>query len=81
MSNPNSGHKKALYHHTIYENSTADIGLDIFPERWGGKSAIKIRITGRSDSGYATKMDDRHSISGGVVYIEGCSAVNRSTTH
>lgn len=75
-------HKMALYHLMKYVNSTADRGLEIFPERtWDGKSVIKLRFTGKSDSDDAANMDDRCCISGGVVFIEGYPAVNRSAAH
>jgi hypothetical protein len=38
------------------------------------------KIHGRSDSDFAANKDDRHSISGGVVYLEGCPITFRSST-
>ena len=40
----------------------------------------QFRIHGRSDSDFAANKDDRRSISGGVVYLEGCPITFRSST-
>ena len=81
MSAPNESHLKALRYLMKYVVGTADRGLVLFPDRmWDGSSEIKFRIHGRSDSDYAANKDDRRSISGGVVYLEGCPITFRSST-
>ena len=41
---------------------------------------FKLRIAGRSDSDYAANTDDRRSVSGSQVFIEGAPACFRSAT-
>ena len=80
MSTPNESHLKALRYLIKYVVGTADRGLVLFPDRmWDGSSEIKFRIHGRSDSDFAANKDDRRSISGGVVYREGCPITFRSS--
>ncbi len=63
-----------------YVVGMADRGLVLFPDhKWDGSSEIKFRIHGRCDSDYAANKDDRHSISGGVVYLKGCPIMFRSS--
>jgi len=53
----------------------------LFPDGiWDSSSEFKFRIHGRSDSDYAANKDDMRSISGGVVYLEGCPITFRSST-
>jgi len=81
MSAPNESHLKALKHLMKYAVGTADQGLVLFPDQmWTGRSEFKFWIHGRSDADYAANKDDRHSISGGVVYLEGCPITLRSST-
>jgi hypothetical protein len=81
MSAPNESHMKALKHLMKYVVGTADRGLVLFPDRmWTDCSEFKFKIRGRSDSDYAANKDDRRSISGGVVYLEGCPITFRSST-
>jgi hypothetical protein len=47
---------------------------------WTDCSELKFKILGRSDSDYAANKDDRRSISGGMVYLEGCPITFRSST-
>ena len=47
---------------------------------WDGNSEFMFQICGRSDSDYAANKDDRRSISGGVVFLEGCPITFRSST-
>ena len=55
--------------------ATKERGFLIKPERkWDGASAIKLRISGKSDSEYM-KDPSRHSVNGWVCYLEG-SAIN-----
>ena len=81
MSAPNDSHQKALRYLIKYVMGTVDRGLVLFPDqKWDGSSEIKFRIHGRSDSDYAANKDDRRSISGGVVHLEGCPITFRSST-
>ena len=41
---------------------------------------FKLRIAGRSDSDYAANTDDRRSVSGSRVFIEGAPACFQSVT-
>ena len=54
---------------------TKERGFSIKPEeKWDATSAIKLTISGKSDSEYM-KDPSRHSVNGKVCYLEG-SAIN-----
>ena len=73
MSAPNESHQNALKHLMKYAVSTEDRGLVFFPDQmWDGRFEFKFQIHCRSDSDYTANKDDRRSIFGGVVYLEGC---------
>ena len=45
------------------------------------ESEFKFQIHVRSDLNYTANKDDRHIISGEVVYLEGCPITFRSSMH
>ena len=47
---------------------------------WNGSKEFKFTIHGRSDSDYAGNKDDRISVSGGRVFLNGVPVTFRSTT-
>jgi hypothetical protein len=81
MAWPGGDHQKALNHLMHYVVSTKERGLVIAPERiWDGSADFLFRIHGRSDSEYAANTDDRRSVSGARVFVEGAPVVFRSAT-
>ena len=72
---------KALEHLIKYVMSMAEQGLVLYLDRmWDDNSECKSCISDRFDSDYAANKDDKRSISGGVVYLEGCPTTFRSST-
>lgn len=60
---------------------TKDRGLILSPTRkWDGKRGFKFRISGRSDSNYATCKSDRKSVMGWITYLEGAVVSAKSAT-
>eukprot|EP01082_Thalassiosira_pseudonana_P000277 g29.t1 g29 contig1:64548-67487(+) len=81
MSAPGTVHNDALYWLIHYVISTRNRGLVLEPDRvWDGSSKFKFRIGGRADSNYAANEDDRRSVTGGRVRLEGCPVTFRSAT-
>ena len=81
MSAPRYPHLKALEKLMRYIVATKERGLVLKPNRtWNGDVSHKFVIHGRSDSDYAANTDDRRSISGGRVCLEGCPVIFRSQT-
>ncbi|KAL7527057.1 hypothetical protein ACHAWF_002020, partial [Thalassiosira exigua] len=81
MSAPNATHMEALQRLMHYVTSTGNRGLELTPDRaWDDSKDFKFRIKGRSDADYATNPDDRRSVSGGRVFLEGCPESFRSAT-
>eukprot|EP01082_Thalassiosira_pseudonana_P003604 g3149.t1 g3149 contig12:1513564-1518213(-) len=81
MSAPGTVHDDALYWLIQYVISTRNRGLVMEPDRvWDGSSKFKFRIGGRADSNYAANEDDRRSVSGGRLRLEGCPVTFRSAT-
>ena len=79
MSNPQQQHWKPLTHLIKYVAGTPDRGLTLAPNHiWNGDMNFELRIMGRSDSDYAANTDERHSISGSCVFIEGSPACFQS---
>ena len=75
MTAPKEAHVRALK----YVVSTENRGLVLSPkERWSSKH--KFKIHGRLDLDYAMNPDDRRSISGGRVFINGAPIASRSVT-
>ncbi len=71
---------KPLKYLTKYIVGMADQGLVLYPNRlWDGSLEFKFRIHGRSDSDYAANKYDRHSISEGAIFLEGCPIAFRSS--
>ncbi len=81
MSGPRLAHEKGLKHLMRYLVNTKNRGLELAPTRlWDGSSDFEFIIHGRSDSDYAANTDDRRSVSGGRVFLEGAPAMFRSST-
>jgi hypothetical protein len=81
MSNPQQQHWKPLIHLFKYVMGTPNRGLTLTPNRiWNGDMNFELPIAGRSDSDYAANTNDRRSISGSSVFIEGAPACFRRAT-
>ena len=85
MSAPREAHVKAMGTAMKYVVATRNRGLVLAPYTvWdGGKlfsETFAFRIHGRSDSDYAANTDDRRSISGGRVFLNGAPATFKSAT-
>ena len=72
---------KALLSMMKYIVATKNRGLVLSPDTlWNGNKSFHFRIHGRSDSDYAANTDDRRSISGGRVFLNGAPVMFRSAT-
>ena len=85
MSAPREAHVKAMGTAMKYVVATRNRGLVLAPDTvWdGGKSfneTFAFRIHGRSDSDYAANTDDRRSVSGGRVFLNGAPVTFKSAT-
>jgi hypothetical protein len=81
MHSPNSAHEKALKHLIHYVISTENRGLVIKPNRvWDGSSEFEWNVESCADSNYASNVDDRRSVTGGDVTINGAPVSMRSAT-
>ena len=81
MSAPRDVHVPALERLVHYLVCTPNRGLFMHPNRkWDGSKDHKFRICGRSDSNYAANTDDRRSVSGTSVKVDGCPVIFRSNT-
>jgi hypothetical protein len=81
MSAPRVPHMKALTHLIHYVTSTPERGLVLKPNRvWNGDKDFEWVIGGRSDSNYASNVDDRRSVTGGRVLLNGSPVTFRSAT-
>jgi hypothetical protein len=81
MSAPTTVHEEALRRLMKYVVATRNRGLILSPDAiWDGSSDFKFTIHGRSDSNYATNPDDRRSVSGGRVFLNGAPIMFRSGT-
>jgi hypothetical protein len=81
MSAPTTVHEEALRRLMKYVVATRNRGLVLSPDAiWDGSSDFKFTIHGRSDSNYATNPDDRRSVSGGRVFLNGAPIMFRSGT-
>ena len=64
-----------------YMVSTRNRGLVLAPKAlWDSGRNFKFEIWGRSDSDYATNPDDRRSVSGGRVFVNGAPVTFQSAT-
>ena len=81
MSNPQVGHMDAIKHLARYMVGTPNRGLVLAPKRvWSGDMDFEFRISGRSDSDYAACKDDRRSVTGSRVFLDGAPVAFRSNT-
>ena len=81
MQGPRPAHVKALNTLIRYLLATPNCGLVIEPDSvWNGDKDFEFEIHGHSDSDYAGNVDDRRSISGGQVFLNGSPIVFRSAT-
>ena len=73
-------HLKALIQLVNYAWQTPKRGWYLKPTRaWDGiDKSFKFRISGKSDSSYATCVDTRKSVTGYVVYLEGAPVAIKS---
>ena len=79
MTAPREAHVRALMTLMKYVTHTKHRGLMIAPkEMWS--AGYKFKLHGRSDSDYATNLDDRRSISGGRVFVNDVPISFRSIT-
>lgn len=68
-------HLKALKHLMTYDVSMVDKGLVLFPDRvWDSSSELNLCVHGRLDFDCAANMDDRQTMSGGAVFLDGVSS-------
>ena len=71
----------AIKHLARYMVGTPNRGLVLAPKRvWSGDMDFKFRISGRSDSDYAACKDDRRSVTGSRVFLDGAPVAFRSNT-
>lgn len=81
MHAPNESHWKALHYCLAYIMGTSNRGLVIRPARvWDGSKDFVFVIHGRSDSNYASDVDDRRSVTGCRTFLEGSPVCMRSAT-
>jgi len=81
MHAPTEEHNAALHYCMKYVVSTPERGLVLRPEgTWNGDKKYEFVVHGRSDSDYAGNTDDRRSISGGTVTVNGAHVILRSAT-
>ena len=81
MSAPKETQMKALKTLVRYLVSTRNCGLVLAPnEIWGNRKQFKFEIWGRSDSDYATNLDDHHSVFGGRVFLNNAPVTFWSAT-
>ena len=81
MQSPRPAHVKALNTLIRYLMSTPNHGLTLEPDSvWKGEEDFEFVIHGRSDSDYTTNTDDRRSVSGGRVFLNGAPIIFRSAT-
>ncbi len=80
-SAPRKVHMKALLYLIKHIVRTKNRGLVLKPNGiWNGNKDFKFRIGGRSDSDYTSNTDDRRSMSGGRIFLEGAPVNQRSAT-
>lgn len=81
MAAPAAQHEKALRHLIHYVTSTPNRGLTLSPDRvWYGGKAFLWKLHCRTDSNYAANIDDRRSVSGTRVFLNGSPISFRSAT-
>jgi hypothetical protein len=81
MHKATQDHYKAMLCVLKYSLDYGHQGLVLKPKRkWDGSQNHKIVISGRSYLDYAKEPNNRHSVSGHVVYLEGAPAMFKSST-
>jgi hypothetical protein len=61
--------------------ATATKGLFFQPTTaWSGDKKFKFKILGRSDSDFAKQVENRRSVSGYSVFLQGCAVATKSKT-
>ena len=79
---PTEVHGEAMCECICYGRETGTRGLILKPtSNWNGKDkSFKFKISGCSDSNYATDPESRRSVMGTVVYLNDASMVFSSVT-
>ena len=81
MSNPQVGQMDSVKYMARYIVGTPNRGLVLAPKRlWDGDMSFEFELHGRSDSDYASCKDDRRSVTGSRVFMEGAPVAFRSNT-
>ncbi len=81
MHEATQDHYQAMLCVLKYSLDYGDQGLEIKPNRkWEGSWSHEFIISGRSDSDYAKEPNNRRSVLGRVVYLEGAPAMFKSST-
>mmetsp|Transcript_19788 Transcript_19788/g.30384 ORF Transcript_19788/g.30384 Transcript_19788/m.30384 type:complete len:328 (+) Transcript_19788:378-1361(+) len=72
LGRASEAHMRAMYRVMRYCISTPSRGLELKPKRsWDGDRAFEFEIEGWSDSDYANDVEQRRSVSGWAVFLEG----------
>ena len=72
-------HMKAMHRVMRYCLSTPNRGLELKPRRsWDGNREFEFEIEGWSDSDYANDVENRRSVSGWAVFLEGAPIAMKS---
>ena len=78
---PAEKHMKAMLHCMKHCVDRPNRGLLLAPRRrCNGENDFGFVISGKSDTDYAKQPDDRRSISGSIVYLEGAPVMFKSAT-
>ncbi len=81
MHEATQDHYKALLRVLKYSLDYADQGLVIKPNRkWDISRSHEFVISGRLDLDYAKELNNRRSVSGHLVYLEGAPTMFKSST-
>jgi len=81
FSKASLAHMKAMYRTMSYLLNTPERGRLLKPQRMCDESELdtfQFRITGRSDSNYATDPETRQSVTGYTVFLEGAPTATKS---
>lgn len=74
MTEATKTHRNAMYRFMHYIVGTSTRGLKLTPNaKWNGDKEFEFEISGQSDSDYAKDSDERKSVSGYCVYLNGAS--------
>ena len=81
MQQPGDKHMQAMLHCMKHCKDRPNRGLVLAPRRrWNGEMDFEFIISGKSDSDYAKQPEDRRSISGSIIYLEGAPVMFKSAT-